>query len=160
MGRRSVKENKNIYQLTREEKGLTREQAADLIDGLSAERIEKIENERVNIYPEDVLLMSKGYKAPELCAYYCSNECPIGTGKIPMPQLKDIAHSSLEILNNINRLSASRERLLEIIEDGDITEDELEDFSVIRQTLERISVSIADLKLWLDKAEAEGRLSM
>ncbi len=33
MGRRSTKENKSIWQVTREERGLTREKAAELIPG-------------------------------------------------------------------------------------------------------------------------------
>ena len=43
MGRRSTKENKSVWQTTREELGLTREKAGDLIPGFSPERIEKIE---------------------------------------------------------------------------------------------------------------------
>ena len=46
MGRKSTKENKSIWQVTREDLGLTREKAADLIPGFSPERIEKIENGR------------------------------------------------------------------------------------------------------------------
>ena len=42
MGRRSIKENKSVYQMIREDLGLTREKAGDLIDGMSAEKIEKI----------------------------------------------------------------------------------------------------------------------
>ena len=45
MGRRSTKENKNIYQLSREEADLTREAAAEALGFISADRIEKIENE-------------------------------------------------------------------------------------------------------------------
>ena len=46
MGRRSTKENKNIYQLSREETSLTREAAAEALGFISADRIEKIENEK------------------------------------------------------------------------------------------------------------------
>ena len=35
MGRRSIKENKSIWQKTREDLGLTREKAGDLIPGFS-----------------------------------------------------------------------------------------------------------------------------
>ena len=45
MGRVSVKENKNIYQLRREELGLSREKASELLETMPAERIEKIESE-------------------------------------------------------------------------------------------------------------------
>ena len=44
MGRKSTKENKNIYQLSREESALTRDAAAEALGFISADRIEKIEN--------------------------------------------------------------------------------------------------------------------
>ena len=46
MARRSTKENKNLYQTTRENLDLTREEASELLETVSPERIEKIENER------------------------------------------------------------------------------------------------------------------
>ena len=46
MARKSTRENKNIYQRTREGLELTREQASELMVTMSPERIEKIENER------------------------------------------------------------------------------------------------------------------
>lgn len=45
MGRTSTKENKNSYQLAREELGLTREKASELLETIAPERIEKIEND-------------------------------------------------------------------------------------------------------------------
>ena len=58
MARKSTKENKNIYQRTREGLGLTREEASQLLVTMSPERIEKIENERSMPHPDEVLLMS------------------------------------------------------------------------------------------------------
>lgn len=46
MARVSTRENKNIYQLTRENLKLTRETASELLESIPPERIEKIENER------------------------------------------------------------------------------------------------------------------
>ena len=46
MARVSTKENKTIYQLTREILKLTREDASELLVTMFPERIEKIENER------------------------------------------------------------------------------------------------------------------
>ena len=51
MGKRSVRENKNIYQLSREAKGLTREAASELLTFMSPERIEKIESEKSFPHP-------------------------------------------------------------------------------------------------------------
>ena len=83
MGRASTKENKNKYQLIREELGLSREKAGELLEALSPERIEKIENERSLAQPEEVLLMAQKYRRPSLCNYYCSHECPIGRQYVP-----------------------------------------------------------------------------
>lgn len=43
MGRQSTRANKNIYQICREECELTRERASEMMTGVSASRIEKIE---------------------------------------------------------------------------------------------------------------------
>ena len=47
MGRISKKENKNIYQTRREELGLSRDKASELLETITPERIEKIENGKV-----------------------------------------------------------------------------------------------------------------
>ena len=60
MGRVSVKENKNIYQLRREELGLTRDKASELLGSMPPERIEKIESEKSLPHPDEVLTMSEG----------------------------------------------------------------------------------------------------
>lgn len=77
MARRSTRENKNIYQRTREKLGLTRESAAALLETMAPERIEKIESERSMPHPDEVLLMSDKYRQPTLCNYYCANTAPI-----------------------------------------------------------------------------------
>ena len=78
MARVSTKENKNIYQLTREGLKLSREAASELLESIPPERIEKIENERSLPHPDEVLVMADKYKQPSLCNYYCANQCPIG----------------------------------------------------------------------------------
>ena len=158
MGRKSTKENKTIYQMTREELGLTREKAAELIPGFSPERIEKIENDRVQIRPEDVRMLAEAYKAPGLCNYYCSQECPIGRGRTPRVESKELVQIVVETLNGINRLNQHRDRLLEIAEDGSVSPDEYEDFGEIRELLERLQVSVSTLQLWLEERTAHGEI--
>ena len=77
MARVSTKENKNIYQITREGLKLTREAASELLETIAPERIEKIENERTMPHPDEVLVMAQKYKQPSLCNYYCANQCSI-----------------------------------------------------------------------------------
>ena len=83
MARVSTRENKNVYQQTRESLKLTREAASELLETLPPERIEKIENERSLPHPDEVLTMAEKYRQPSLCNYYCANQCPIGQEYVP-----------------------------------------------------------------------------
>lgn len=158
MGRKSNKEDKSVYQEYREKLNLTREKASELIGFISAAKLEKIENGKVSIQPEDVIAMAECYKAPELCNHYCSQECPIGQEYIPEIKVKDLTQIAVETLNSLNRLNREKDRLLEIVEDGQITPDEYRDFFKIKETLEKIALSVDTLQLWVDKAIAEGHM--
>ncbi len=67
MPRVYTKENKNAYFRRREELKLTREQASELLESIPPERIEKIENERAEPHPDEIMIMAEKYKSPELC---------------------------------------------------------------------------------------------
>ena len=151
MARKSIKENKNPYQCTRESLGLTREAASDLLVTMSPERIEKIENERATPHPDEVLLMSDQYKQPSLCNYYCAKQCPIGAQYVPEITAKDLSQIVLETLASLNAMQKKKERLIEITVDGHISGDELEDFIHIQQELEKISIAVETLQLWCEK---------
>ena len=151
MARRSIKENKNIYQLTRENLELTREEASALLGTLSPERIEKIENERTLPYPEEVLTMSDQYKQPSLCNYYCANQCPIGRQYVPEIKIKDLSQIVLETIASLNAMQKKKDRLIEITVDGKISADEIGDFVFIQQELEKISVAVETLQLWCER---------
>ena len=151
MARKSIKENKNIYQSTREALNLTREAASDLLVTMSAERIEKIENERSMPHPDEVLLMSDQYKQPGLCNYYCANQCPIGQQYVPEIKIKDLSQIVLETIASLNAMQKKKERLIEITVDGHISGDELADFVYIQQELEKISIAVETLQLWCER---------
>lgn len=155
MGKKSVKENKNIYQLYREEAELTREAASEQMEVVSAARIEKIESEKTVPYPEEILAMAKCYKAPDLCNYFCSNECPIGMKYVPEIKKKDLPNIVLEILAALNTLDKNKERLIEISSNGQINDDEEEDFDFIKSQLDKLSASVDSLQLWLEKEVME-----
>ena len=128
MGRASIKANKNIYQKKREELGLTREKASELLETIPPERIEKIENERSYPHPDEVLIMAGGYKAPQLCNYYCANECPIGQQYVPEIKVQDLSRIVLEMIASLNSMHRQQERLIEITADGAIGSEEIKDF--------------------------------
>ena len=151
MARVSTKENKNRYQTTRENLKLTREAASELLEAMTPERIEKIENERVLPHPDEVLLMSDKYKQPMLCNYYCANQCPIGAQYVPEVKVKDLSQIVLETLASLNAMQKKKDRLIEITVDGHISGDELADFVYIQEELERISVAVETLQLWCER---------
>ena len=151
MARRSTRENKNIYQRTREGLGLTREEASELLVTMSPERIEKIESERSMPHPDEVLLMSDKFKQPSLCNHYCANQCPIGAQYVPEVKVKDLSQIVLETVASLNKMQRQKDRLIEITVDGKISSDELADFVSIQEELEKISIAVETLQLWCER---------
>ena len=158
MSKVSSKENKNIYFKTREQLGLTRESASDLLDGIPAEAIEKIENERRKPYPEEVVQMAEKYGNPELCNYYCSQQCDIGRKYVPEVKIKDLSKIVLEMLVSLNSMHKKQERFIEITADGEISNDEMDDFVSIQEELEKISITVETLQLWSEQMIASGKI--
>ena len=158
MGKRSVRENKNIYQVCREENGLTREKASMLMEYVSPERIEKIESEKSAPHPDEVLAMSKCYKVPTLCNYYCTHECVIGEKYVDEVSYKELSQITLETLAALNKLEKAKTRFIEITVDGEVTEDEMPDFLKIQEELNRISSSFDSLRLWVDQTIESGKI--
>ncbi len=158
MGNRSVKEDKNIYFTSREAAGLTREAASEKMGCISADRIYKIETKSAP-HPDEVLLMAECYKNPAICNYYCSHECEIGQKYVPEVEVKDLPHITLEMLATLNQVSKSKDRLIEISADGKLTEDEMPDFTEIQDSLNKLSLAIDSLKLWVNNAIATGEIN-
>ena len=156
MGRASTRENKNIYQTTREAMHLTREAAGELLESIPPERIEKIESERSLPHPDEVLTMAAKYRRPSLCNYYCSNQCPIGQAYVPEIEMKELSAIVLEMLASLNCVSREKDRLIEITADGKIEGDEIDDFIRIQEELEKISITVETLQLWAEKMLVNG----
>ena len=156
MGRASVKEDKTIYQTIREDLELSREKASELLEVITPERIERIENEKTMPHPEEILIMAEKYKVPDLCNHYCANQCPIGEQYVPEIKVKDLSMIVLEMLASLNSMNKKKDRLIEITADGRIEGDEIEDLIYIQEELERISITVETLQLWVEKMLANG----
>ena len=150
MGRKSTKENKNYYQEIRESLNLTREKASELLEFISADRIEKIEADKSAIRPEEVLQMAKVYNKADLANYYCTHECPIGKKYVQPIEYKDLSQITLEMLATLNSLEKQKERLIEITVDGKISDEEKADFEEIKRQLDEMSKTIASLSIWVE----------
>lgn len=158
MGKKSTKENKNIYQLNREKLELTRERASELLESITADRIEKIESGRCLPHPDEILVMAQKYKNPSLCNHYCSQECPIGIQYVPKIEPKILSQIVLEMLASLNSIDKRKNRLIEITADGEISDDELTDFVTIQNELEQISLTVEALQLWAETMIANGHI--
>lgn len=90
---------------------------------ISEKRLSLIENGLTNPYPEEVLMMSSIYNAPELENYYCSTICPLRA--VPAIEkdksLSEIAISAYSALKVAEEL---QEEIIDIAKDGQITYDE------------------------------------
>ena len=158
MGRKSIRENKNEYQLSREAAGLTRAEAAELMEYVSESRIENIESEKSEPHPDEIMAMAQAYKKPSLCNYYCSTQCPLGQERIAHVEIKDLSQITLEMLATLNNLNKEKDRLIEITADGVISNDEMEDFSRIKHQLSQIARTADSLQLWIENTIAAGGL--
>ena len=158
MGKKSTKENKNIYFKSREEAGLTRAQASELMCAVSESRIEKMETGKTAIQPEDVVEMASAYKKPELCNYYCTHECKIGKENVQEVKVSSLTEIVVGLLSALNSLNEQKARIIDISADGQITDDELNDFIKIQNQLDNINMNVESLRLWLKTTIAEGKL--
>lgn len=159
MGKKSTKTDKTIYQIFREEANLTREKASDLMDGVTASRIEKIEYEQQDPTPYDVIQMASCYKRPDLCNYYCSHKCEIGDKYVPSVEISTLPNIIIETIASLNDIHPLTNRLLQIARDGAISDEEIPDFALISSKLDDISAAIHALNLWVDKTISENELN-
>ena len=153
-----------IYKEIRKSHGLTRDEVCDksllLNNPIQPERLERIENGKFPITPDEVMLLSEIYGEPTLCNRYCSKGCPIGRKYVPEIKVKDLAQIVLEMLSSLNSMKKRQERLIEITADGTIDDGEIKDFVSIQKELEHISVTVETLQLWVEQMLADKKINM
>ena len=127
----------------------SREGAADIMS-IDRGRLYRIESGIANPYPEEIHLMADLYNAPELENYYCTNICPLG-GEMPKADLADLDRISLRALSTFRKIGETKELLLDITEDGVISEDEKGDLNKVLENLGELEQIAQSLKLWVKK---------
>ena len=158
MGKRSTKENKNVYQQSREARELSREAASEALQFVSADRIEKIESGKSMPHPDEVLLMEQGYGDPTLSNYYCTHECPIGMKYVQKAELKELPQLTVELLSALNAMEEEKNRLIDISVDGRVSDTERARFNVILQKLAALERAIRGMRIWIEHAMYTGKL--
>ena len=158
MGRRSTKEDKNIYQQSRENMDLSREAAEEILQFVSADRIEKIESGKSAPHPDEVLAMEQGYQNPELSNYYCTHECPIGMKYVQKAELKELPQLTVELLSALHAMEAEQNRLIDISVDGRVNDFERKQFDVILEKLAALDRGIRGMRIWIEHALWTGKM--
>ena len=134
---------------THNEQLSSREGAADIMS-IDRGRLYRIESGIANPYPEEIRLMADLYSAPELENYYCTNMCPLG-GDMPRIDVADIDRISIRALSTFRKIAETKEMLLDITEDGVITDDEKEDLNKVLKNLEELEQITQSLRMWVKK---------
>ena len=134
---------------THNEQLSSREGAADIMS-IDRGRLYRIESGIANPYPEEIRLMADLYSAPELENYYCTNMCPLG-GDMPRIDVADIDRISIRALSTFRKIAETKEMLLDITEDGVISDDEKEDLNKVLKNLEELEQITQSLRMWVKK---------
>ena len=146
----------NYYVEKRKSLNMSREEASELLN-MSPSRLERIEKDPAKtMQPEDVLSMARVYHDPMICNHYCAEDCPLGQAVTPKIKEKEFGQIAIETLNCLNKLSRDKDRLLEIVEDGELTADEQEDFERIMESYDKILMVATTMKLWYETHKAQG----
>lgn len=62
------------------------------------------------------------------------------------------------MIASLNAMNKKQERLIEIAVDGTIDESEMADFKNIQKELEKISITVETLQLWMEQMQANGMI--
>ena len=147
----------SIYRSKRAALGWSREYAAEQI-GISDDKLERIENLKQMPNPQDVLIMSDVYQAPELCNYYCSRECEIGQQYVPEVPDTELPGIILHLLNSVYEVEDIEKVLVRITADNVIDAAEVESLASAQYTLEQLSIMIEALQLCVEPKIDKGEI--
>lgn len=155
MGKEPLKENTNVYFQARKRAAMSndrlfsRENAAELI-GISPYTLADYELGNTKVVPVDkVMIMADLYNAPELITGYCKFQCPI-KGFMPLAtEEKNLQGIALRLLKGLNDedVQELKKRMIDIMEDGEVTDDEVEEFKKLLSRLDNLAEIISELKL-------------
>ena len=155
MGKGPINENNNVYFKARKkaaaynERLYSREGAAELL-GISVSTLADYELGNTKVVTEDkVVLMADLYNSPELITGYCMRECPVH-GFLPLAtEEKSIQGIALRLLRGFNEeeLKHMKDDLIDITEDGIISDDEVPRLKAILERLDKMAETISEMKI-------------
>ncbi len=132
------------------DKMASREGAAEEI-GIDRTRLARIELGSINPYPEEVLLMSDTYDAPQLMNFYCSHVCPIGRQTVEPCEMLDFDRMMFRALGALQDAERISETIIGIAKDGRVGQDETGKMRVVMNYLQNVGAAADEMQLWIKK---------
>ena len=154
MGREATKAAGNPYYEARKKAAMyderlsSREGAAEML-GMSVSAVADAELGLSKCMPVDkAVMMAELYKAPYLLNNYCLNECPIGCRLSLSDQVLSIDRVTVKLLRElkVDKLTEIKDTLLDIAEDGKITDDEKPALKGVLDYLDTVAKTVSELK--------------
>ena len=154
MGRDATKAAGNVWYEARmkaakyNSKLYSREGAAECL-GMSPSSVADAELGLTKFMPVDkAVLMADCYNAPHLLNHYCMNECPIGCRRPISDEDLDIDRVTVRLLKSlrVSQLEEIKDTLLDIAEDGVITEDEKPELEEVMEYLDRLAKVLTEMQ--------------
>lgn len=154
MGRDATKAAGNIWYEARlnaakwNPKLSSREGAAEAI-GSSVDVFNRVENGLHKCMPVDLaVLLADLYNAPHLVNYYCMNECPIGCRRPLSDEAVEIDRVTVRLLKSlrVSQLEEIKDKLIDIAEDGVISDDEKPEFKAVMEYLDKLARTLSELQ--------------
>ncbi|MGX8702036.1 XRE family transcriptional regulator [Caproiciproducens sp.] len=130
----------------------SREGAAEVVC-IDRTRLANIELGNITPHPEEVNLMENAYNAPELPNYFCSQQCPLGCGRVDRLQPRNLESAAMKIERVTRDIDEITQRISDIAEDGKITPEERPVFDTSLEKLRAVKKSIEELILIAESAE-------
>ena len=160
MGRGATKAAGNVWYEARmdaakwNDKLSSRAGAAEALN-MSEDAVKDAELGLSKCMPVDkAVLMADLYNAPQLKCYYCNHECPIGRTMPISAESLDIDRVTVKLLKNlrVSDLEEVKEKLVDIAEDGRITDDEKPELKNILSYLDDLAKTLSELRTIGEKA--------
>ena len=154
MGREATKAAGNVWYEARKKAAeydgrlASREGAAEQL-GMSASALADAELGLSKFMPVDkAVLMADRYNAPHLLNWYCLHECPIGCRHSISDEVVDIDRVTVKLLKGlrVDKLEEIKDSLLDIAEDGKITDDEKPELKEVLDYLDSLAKTVSELK--------------
>lgn len=130
----------------------TRATAAEELPGVSEDCLKKYELDITRPPNTVVDLMADAYNAPELRAWYCANECPLGRDCREIPEMP-AERAILRLRNSLSDFDQAMEQLSKIMDDGIIDEEEAKQIPELRDQFLEVRRRLDENLAAMEKAE-------